>query len=69
MLGDVGASRLPVGLFAVHARLENVPLMLDLDVPERVAQWLDGCGDVLVKAEGGVGGLALAEGLEAGCVF
>lgn len=46
-----------------------MPLMLDPDVPERVAQWLDGCGDVLVEAEGGVGRLAFAEGIEAGSVF
>lgn len=43
--------------------------MLYPDVPDRVTQWLDRCGDVLVAAEGGVGCLALAGGIEAGRIF
>lgn len=68
-LGDIGASRLPEGLFTIHTRLKNVPFMLDPNIPDRIAQWPDRCGDVLVAAEGGVRCLTFAGGIEAGCIF
>lgn len=58
---------LPVGLLG-FGRREDVPLVRDGDVPERVRLLGDGCGDVLIITGSGIGDNTLAMSIETGGV-
>lgn len=63
-LGDIGTAGLPVGSLGVVLLLNNMPFVLDLDIPCWVGQGADRCRDCIVGAEGRVGSQALAVGIK-----
>lgn len=63
-LSDIGTASLPVGGLGVVVLLNDMPLVLDLDIPCWVGQGPDCGGDGVVGAGSGVGSDALAVGLE-----
>lgn len=58
--GDIDTAGLPVGGLGVVLLLDNMPFVLDLDIPCWVGQGADRCRDCIVGAGGRVGSQALA---------
>lgn len=64
-LGDIGTASLPVGSLGIEVLLNDMPLVLDFDIPRRVHQGAN-CGrDGVVGTGSGIGSQALAVGAEA----
>lgn len=64
-LGDIGTASLPIGSLGIVVLLNDMPLMLDLDIPRRVSQGADCSSDGVVGTGSGIGSQALAVGAEA----
>lgn len=58
--GDIDTAGLPVGGLGVVLLLDNMPFVLDLDIPCWVGQGADRCRDCIVGAGGRVGSQAFA---------